>query len=63
MLELGHGMFTYFVLKGLNGAADENHDGSVSVDELYGYVRTSVQRAARRQNREQTRRCSRGAGA
>lgn len=50
----GHGMFTYFLLKGISGDADENHDNHVSLAELAAYVEKNVQKAARRQNREQT---------
>jgi len=38
----GHGAFTYFVLRGLNGDADLNHDGQVTRDELVSYVRNQV---------------------
>ena len=34
----GHGIFTYYVVKGLEGSADENRDGIVSADELGEYV-------------------------
>lgn len=50
----GHGMFTYYLLKGLTGEADANHDGHMSLGELTTYVEKNVQKAARRQNREQT---------
>jgi tetratricopeptide (TPR) repeat protein len=47
----GHGIFTYYVVKGLEGSADENRDGIVSADELGEYVHTEVRRAtAGRQN-------------
>ncbi len=36
--EKRHGMFTYFFLKGLQGAADYNHDGVITADELIKYV-------------------------
>ncbi|MFN8356870.1 MAG: caspase family protein [Spirosomataceae bacterium] len=39
---LGNGVFTYFLVKGLNGAADENQDRDISVKELYMYVRRNV---------------------
>ncbi len=52
--EQGHGMFTYYMLKGLSGAADGDGDGRVSLKELHAYTKKHVQRAARRQNREQT---------
>ena len=38
----GHGIFTYYVVKGLEGAADESHDGVVTADELAEYVRRNV---------------------
>jgi len=44
-LEGGHGVFTYYVVKGLQGAADESHDGIVTADELAEYVHTNVREA------------------
>jgi len=46
--ELGHGVFTYFVLEGLRGKADRNTDGLVTVSELYEYVEDQVDATARR---------------
>lgn len=40
-----HGVFTYFLLKGLQGEADENHDGIVDLDEILEYVRANVRSA------------------
>jgi hypothetical protein len=37
-----HGLFTYFLLKGLGGAADRDENGVVAVGELCGYVREHV---------------------
>jgi hypothetical protein len=45
--ELGHGIFTYFLLEGLGGKADRNGDGIVTVSELYEYVEEQVERKAR----------------
>jgi hypothetical protein len=42
-----HGLFTYYVLKGLAGEADEDRDGTVVVGELYDYARMEVLRVAR----------------
>ena len=42
----GHGVFTYFVVRGLEGEADENGDGVVNADELQDYVRRNVREAA-----------------
>jgi tetratricopeptide (TPR) repeat protein len=41
----GHGIFTYYVVKGLEGEADTNGDGIVSADELAEYVHTNVRLA------------------
>lgn len=38
----GHGAFTYAMLKGLNGAADEDGDKVVTASEIIEYVRSSV---------------------
>ena len=44
-LEGGHGVFTYYVAQGLNGAADTDGDGIVTADELAEYVHTQVREA------------------
>jgi hypothetical protein len=50
-----HGLFTYFLLKGLQGDADSDHSGTVEVEELYEYVKKEVVSvAAEELNREQT---------
>jgi len=50
-----HGLFTYFLLKGLRGDADSDSSGSVEVSELYDYVKKGViQVAAEELNRDQT---------
>jgi tetratricopeptide (TPR) repeat protein len=41
----GHGAFSYYLLKGLNGEADTNHDGIVNVNELIAYVTSRVPKA------------------
>jgi tetratricopeptide (TPR) repeat protein len=38
----GHGAFSYFVIKGLEGAADANKDGIVDANELIQYVSNQV---------------------
>ena len=40
--DLGHGVFTYYLLQGLKGKADFDADGVVTVDEAYSYVSTHV---------------------
>ncbi len=41
----GHGAFSYFLLRGLNGEADQNSSRSVQAEELYDYVRAKVREA------------------
>jgi hypothetical protein len=48
-----HGLFTYFLLRGLAGEADALHDGHVTLGQLNDYVRAKVREAARRDNRDQ----------
>jgi len=43
----GHGIFTYYVVKGLEGSADEDGDGIVTADELANYTRTNVREATK----------------
>lgn len=43
----GHGVFTYFLLKGLNGEADYNKDGAVTLGELIPYLSEQVRRETR----------------
>jgi hypothetical protein len=45
--ELGHGLFTYYLLDGLRGAADANRDSIVSLQELYEYVEQQVVQKSR----------------
>jgi len=47
------GMFTYFLLKGLNGEAKDK-SGNITTQSLFDYLGPHVQDEARRQNREQT---------
>ena len=45
--QYGHGLFTYYLLQGLQGHADLNCDGIVSLQELYEYVEQEVTRTSR----------------
>ena len=50
-----HGLLTYFLLKGLQGSADQNNDGHITLHELYAYVKPQVEGVARRElHHEQT---------
>jgi ankyrin repeat protein len=51
--EQGHGAFTYYMLKGLAGAA-KNDSGAITVQSLYDYLAPKVEDAARLHNRDQT---------
>ena len=52
--EREHGLFTYFLLRGLRGEADANNDNFINVDEIYSYVKNNVTRVSRRKGMEQT---------
>jgi hypothetical protein len=54
----GHGLFTYYLLRALNGT-----DGKISVKDAYASLVPKVEDAARRQNREQTPQFVPGSGA
>jgi uncharacterized caspase-like protein len=42
--EIGHGVFTYYLLEGLQGKADYNNDYTVTINELMQYVEEQVKR-------------------
>ncbi len=53
--EVGHGLFTYYFLKGIRGEADGDQDGQITSSEVFGYILEHVPYLARRlYNREQT---------
>jgi len=54
----GHGIFTYYVVKGLEGSADENRDGIVTADELAEYTRVNVRSATNAQQNPTSDRAS-----
>ena len=49
----GHGLFTYQLLTGLNGAAEDSQ-GRVTMKSLFAYLKPKVMDEAHRANREQT---------
>ncbi|MBI3815459.1 MAG: caspase family protein [Nitrospinae bacterium] len=46
--EKGHGLFTYFMMKGLKGEGDTNGDGRIEIGELFEYIKPQVERIARK---------------
>ena len=53
--EKGHGLFTYFMLKGIKNEDVIRPDGSIKTDDLFDYIKPQVERIARKQyNNEQT---------
>ena len=53
--EKGHGLFTYFMLKGIKNEDVVKPDGSIKLDDLFDYIKPQVERIARKQyNNEQT---------
>ena len=51
--EKNHGLFTYFLLKGLKGEA-RGEDKHLTIDELYNYVHKNVSETAGYLDKEQT---------
>jgi hypothetical protein len=51
--EAKHGMFSYYLMKGLEGYADENKDKKITNGELIAYLKDNVSEEAFTQNREQ----------
>lgn len=53
--EKGHGLFTYFMLKGIKNEEVVKQDGSIAISDLFSYLKPQVERIARKQyNNEQT---------
>ena len=51
--ELKHGIFSYFLMKGMEGDADQNKDGKITVAEMQDYLTDMVGRQAMGMNRKQ----------
>jgi hypothetical protein len=51
--ELKHGIFSYFLMKGMEGDADANKDGKITLGEMHGYLAENVGRQAGMMNRKQ----------
>jgi hypothetical protein len=51
--ELKHGIFSYYLMLGMEGAADTNRDGRITAGEMHGYLTDNVARQASLSNRVQ----------
>jgi len=59
---LKHGLFSYFLIKGLSGDADGNSDGFVEIEELWPFVKLHVSEHAEMMGAEQYPRRSGSSG-
>lgn len=51
--DLKHGIFSYYLMKGMEGDADTNKDGKITLGEMQGYLVENVGRQAGMMNRKQ----------
>jgi hypothetical protein len=51
--DLQHGIFSYYLMRGMEGDADSNRDGKITLGELQGYLAENVPRQAATMNRRQ----------
>ncbi len=51
--DLKHGIFSYYLMKGMEGDADANKDGKITLGEMQGYLVENVGRQAGMMNRKQ----------
>lgn len=49
-----HGLFSYFLMKGMQGEADTNKDNKLTINELFDYTKKNVSKIAGTLDREQT---------
>jgi hypothetical protein len=50
---LRQGVFSYFLIKGLKGAADRDQNKTITIQELFYYVHRETRSYAQRQGRDQ----------
>lgn len=48
--ELGNSLYTYFLLKGLNGAADSNQNGQITTSEIHYYISSGIKNLSQNNN-------------
>ena len=51
--DLKYGIFSYFLMKGMEGDADANKDGKITLGEMQGYLAENVGRQAGMMSRKQ----------
>ncbi len=51
--ELKHGIFSYYLMRGMEGDADANRDGKITAGEMHGYLTEQVVKEAGMHNRRQ----------
>ena len=51
--DLKHGIFSYYLMKGLEGEADDNKDGTITIGKLQSYLAERVPRFAMTMSRKQ----------
>ena len=51
--DLKHGIFSYYLMKGMEGDADANKDGKITLGEMQGYLAENVGRQAGMMSRKQ----------
>jgi hypothetical protein len=51
--ELKHGIFSYYLMRGMEGDADANRDGKITAGEMQAYLAETVSRQAGMMNRKQ----------
>ncbi len=51
--DLKHGIFSYYLMRGMEGDADANRDGKITTGEMQAYLAENVSRQAGMQNRVQ----------
>lgn len=49
-----HGLFSYFLMKGMQGEADSNKDSKLTIQELFDFTKNNVSKTAGTLDREQT---------
>jgi len=52
--EKKHGIFSYYLMKGMRGDADDNQDKKITVGELGDYLKNNVTATAGMLDRDQT---------